>query len=164
MNSQFYEFWGSFLSNVAQGQKQVEEMSAWMKQGFAGEDDLSALFRRCYGLNTPDRARDPQAWQEAVAEFRNAFVQFAAQWGWVTRAEHQKVLDEKAALESKVQAQQTTIEQLRGLLTRKGLGHGELLQHMQSSLKDQGDQFQTLMESIRSAFEKVPQKKKKGLP
>ena len=32
MNSQFYEFWGNFLTHVAQGQKQVEEMTAWMKQ------------------------------------------------------------------------------------------------------------------------------------
>ena len=54
MNSQFYEFWGNFLTHVAQGQKQVEDMSAWMKQGYTGADDLATLFRRAYGLNVPD--------------------------------------------------------------------------------------------------------------
>ena len=123
MNSQFYEFWGNFLTHVAQGQKQIEDMSVWMKQGFAGADDLAALFRRCYGLDAPDSVQDKQAWQEAVAEFQNTFAQFAAQWGWVPQAEHQQVLEKCAALEKQVQAQQNTIQQLRGLLAQKGLGH-----------------------------------------
>ena len=154
MDRQFYEFWGNFLINVAQGQKQVEEMSAWMKQGYAGADDLSTMFRRCYGLNAPDtgNAQDPQAWQEAVAEFQNGFAQFAAQWGWVPQEEHQQVLEKCAALEEQVQSQQATLKKLRDLLSQKGLGHTELLQHMQGSLKDQSDQFQALMESIGSAF------------
>lgn len=154
MNSQFYEFWGNFLTHVAQGQKQVEEMTAWMKQGYTGADDLATLFRRAYGLNVPDTgsAQDPQAWQDAVAEFQKGFTQFAAQWGWVTHDEHQQVLEKCAALEKQVQAQQATLRQLRDLLAKKGLGHSELLQHMQGSLKDQSDQFQALMESILSAF------------
>ena len=152
MNTQFYEFWGKFLINVAQGQKQVEEMSAWMKQGYAGADDLATLFRGCYGLNGPESAQDPQAWKEAIAEFQNTFAQFAAQWGWVPQEEHQQVLEKCAALEKQVQAQQATLKQLRDLLSQKGLGHTELLQHMQGSLKDQSDQFQALMESLSSAF------------
>jgi hypothetical protein len=156
MDSQFYDFWGKFLINVAQGQKQVEEMSAWMKQGFTGGDELAALFRRCYGLEAPDAGStpDPQAWQAAVAEFQNGFAQFAAQWGWVPKDEHQQVLEKCAALEKQTQDQQATIRQLRDLLAQKGLGYSELLQHMQGSIKDQSDQFQALMERIRSAYNK----------
>ena len=154
MNTQFFEFWGNFLINVAKGQKQLDDMSTWMKQGYTDADDLAALFRRCYGLNASDTgsAQDPQAWQEAVAEFQNTFTQFAAQWGWVPQAEHQQALEKCAALEKQVEAQQATIHQLRDLLAQKGLGYSELLQHMQGSLKDQSDQFQALMENIRSAF------------
>lgn len=156
MNTQFYEFWGKFLINVAQGQKQLEEMSAWMEQGYAGADDLTALFRNCYGLNTPDKAQDPQAWQAAVAEFQSALAQFAGQWGWVPQSDHQQVLEKCADLEKQVQTQQATIRQLRHLLAQKGLGHHELLQHMQGSLKDQSDQFQAIMESIRNSFKDKP--------
>ena len=152
MDSQFYEFWGQFLINVAQGQKQVEEMSAWMKKGFAGADDLTELFRRCYGLKAPDSTSNPQAWQEAIANFQDTFAQFAAQWGWVPQADHQQALEKCAALEKQVEAQQSTIRELRDLLDQKGLGYSQLLQHMQGSLKDQSDQFQALMESIGSAF------------
>ena len=158
MDTAFLEFWGKFLINVAQGQKQLDEMSTWMRRGYAGADDLANLFRSCYGLNASDSGstQDPQAWQDAVAEFQNTFTQFAAQWGWVPQAEHQQALDKCAALEQRVQTQQETIRQLRELLALKGLGYNELLQHMQGSLKDQGDQFQRLMENILSAFKEKP--------
>lgn len=156
MDSQFYEFWGRFLINVAQGQKQVEEMSAWMKKGYAGADDMTALFRRCYGLEAPDSAHDRQAWQKAIAEFHNTFAQFTAQWGWVPQAEHQQVLEKCTALEKQVEGQRATIRQLQDLLTQKGLGYSELMQHMQGSIKDQSDQFQELIENIRNAFSDKP--------
>ena len=154
MNTPFFEFWGKFLTGVAQGQKQFDEMSTWMKQGYADADDLAALFRRCYGLNTSaaGSTQDPQAWQKAIVEFQNTFAQFAAHWGWVTQAEHRQTLEKCAALEKQVQAQEATIHQLRDLLAQKGLGYSTLLQHMQGSLKDQSEQFQALMESILNAF------------
>ena len=158
MNAPFFEFWGKFLTNVAQGQKQLDEMSTWMKKGYADADDLAALFRRCYDLNTPDAgsAQNPQAWKEAVAEFQNNFNQFASQWGWVTQVEHQQVRDKCAALEKEIQEQQATIRQLRELLAQKGLGYSELLQHMQGAIQNQSDQFQALMENIRKAFNDKP--------
>ena len=158
MDTAFLEFWGKFLINVAQGQKQLDEMSTWMRRGYADADDLANLFRSCYGLNAPDTAstQDPRAWQDAVAEFQNTFAQFAAQWGWVPRAEHQQALDKCADLEQQVQTQQETIRQLRELLAHKGLGYNELLQHMQGYLKDQSDQFQRLMDNVLSAFKEKP--------
>jgi DNA anti-recombination protein RmuC len=158
MNAPFFEFWGKFLTNVAKGQKQLDDMSTWMKKGYADADDLAALFRRCYGLDKADAGNQQNllAWKEAVAGFQNTFAQFAAQWGWVTQSEHQKVRNRCAALEKEVQEQQTTIRHLRELLAQKGLGYNELLLHMQGSLKNQSEQFQTLMENIRSAFNDKP--------
>lgn len=153
MNRQFYEFWGNFFINVAQGQKQVEEMSAWMKQGFAGTDDLTALFQRCYGLKAPQSGSDQDSptWQQAISDFQQAFSQFAAQWGWISQNEHRRCLEKCATLEKEVHAQQATIKQLRGLLSQKGLGYTELVEHLKGSLKDQSEQFQALMESIHKA-------------
>jgi hypothetical protein len=36
MDRHFLEFWGNFLINAAKGQKQMEDMSKWMQQGFEG--------------------------------------------------------------------------------------------------------------------------------
>ena len=153
MNRQFYEFWGNFFTNVAQGQKQVEELSEWMKQGFSGIDDLTALFQRCYGLKAPQSGgvQDSPAWQHAITDFQQAFSHLTAQWGWISQKEHRQALEKCAALEKKVQTQQATIEQLRGLLSQKGLGYSELYEHLKTSFKDQNDQFQALMENIHKA-------------
>jgi len=150
MNRQFYEFWGNYFTNVAQGQKQLEDMSAWMKHGFTGTDDITALFRRCYGLNAPEAggALDAQTWQKAIADFQQTFSQFAEQCGWVTQTEHKKILDECATLEKKVEQQQVTITQLRGLLNEEGRGHAELFELFKGTFDEQSNQFNALMESI----------------
>ena len=154
MNRQFYEFWGNFFTNVAQGQKQLEDMTTWMQQGFAGVSDLNELFRRCYGLKSSqaDTAQESQVWQKSIADFQQAFAELAAQWGWVTQAEHQQILDKCAALEEQVKQQQATIQELRDLMAEEGLGHTELFQHLKHSLKEQSDQFHALMESFRDAY------------
>lgn len=153
MDRQFYEFWGNFFTNAAQGQKNLDDMSTWMKQGFTGADDLATLFRRCYGLKSsePGDTQDVQNWQRAIADFQQTFMQFGEQWGWVAPAEHQKALEKCAELEKKVQQQEDIISQLRGLLAQEGLGHTELFQHFKGALEEQNSQFQALMESVSMA-------------
>ena len=153
MNRQFYEFWGAYFTNVARGQKQLEDLSAWMKKGFAGTDDISALFRRCYGLDAPapGGALDASTWQKAISEFQQTFTQFAEQWGWVTQTEHQQIIDKCAALEKKITQQQATISQLRDLLHQEGRGHAELFELFKGTFEEQSNQFNALMKSISKA-------------
>ncbi len=150
MNRQFYEFWGNFFSNAARGQQQLDDMTALMKQGFAGLEELSSLFRRSYGLKTPypGGAGESATWEQAIDNFQQSLAQFAAQWGWVSQADHQQVVDRCAALDKKVQDQQATISQLRGLLTREGLGYTELMAHLKKSFQDQSEQFKAIMQSL----------------
>jgi len=127
-------------------------MSAWVKHGFTGADDLTKLFQRCYGLEKMSGgAADSQNWQNAIADFQQTFTQFAAQWGWVTQDEHDKTLDKVAELEEKVKEQEATISRLRDLLNQEGIGHSELFQHFKGALENQTEQFQDLMKSITNA-------------
>ena len=56
MDKNFLEFWGNFFINAAKGQQQLEDMGQWMSQGFKGFEELTAMFRKCYGLDqlSPD--------------------------------------------------------------------------------------------------------------
>jgi hypothetical protein len=150
MNQQFFEFWGNFFNNAARGQQQLDDMTAWMKQGFEGLEELSELFRRSYGLKTPypGAGGESATWQQAIASFQKSVAQFAAQSGWVSQADNQQVLDRCAALETTVRDQQATIAQLRGLLAREGLGYTELMAHLEKSFKDQSEQFKAIMRSL----------------
>jgi len=154
MNRQFYEFWGNFFTLMAQGQKQLDEMTAWMKEGFAGTKELNELFRQCYGLSPPktDDNQASQMWQKAIKDFQQSSAQLAKQWGWVSQTEHQEVLDRCALLEKQVHEQQVTIKELRNLLEENGLGGTELFQHLNKALKEQTNQFNALMESINEVF------------
>jgi len=154
MNRHFYEFWGTFFTNVAQGQKQLEEMTGWLQKGFAGANELNELFRRCYGLPSPkaDDKQSAQMWRNAFDDFQHTLAQLAKQWGWVPQTEYQKVQGRCKSLEKQVQQQQTTIEELRALMEEKGLGYNELFQHLNRSIKEQSDQFHALMENIHEAY------------
>lgn len=153
-NRQFFEFWGNFFTTMAQGQKQLEDMTAWMEQGFSTANEMSELFRRCYGLDPAksDPPREDKAWQNAVQDFQQALTQLATQWGWVSQPEHQKALDKCAALEEKILQQQDTVKELQDLLDLEGAGHTKLLQHMKDAMEEQSDQFHTLMESIHGVY------------
>ena len=154
MNRQFFEFWGNFFSQVAQGQKQIEEINAWVQQGLAGTKELNELFQRCYGLKLPenDNPQSSQIWQKAMQDFNQSFNELAEQWGWVSRSEHQEVLDRCKELEKQVNQQQETIKDLRTILYEEGQGHSELFKHLNKSIKEQSDQFHALMESINEAY------------
>ena len=149
-NVQFYEFLGNYFTNAARGQKQLEDMSSWIKQDFAGSDDITALFRRCYGLSAPKAGGtlDGQSWPKAMVDFQQTFTQLAEQLGWVTLTEHQQMVDKCAALEKKIELQQVTITQLRDLLYREGRGHTELFELFKGTFQEQSRQFNALLESI----------------
>lgn len=153
MNRQFFEFWGQYFTQVAEGQKRFEEISEWMNSGLQGKDELTRLFRRCYGLKEAE-AEDPmhlKEWQNAISDFHENFARTAQAWGWISQAEHKKLKDKCAELEKENQQQKVTINQLRDLLNQEGLGHTELLQHFQGVFKTQSDQFQKLLKTINEA-------------
>ncbi len=158
MNRQLYEIWDNLFSQVAHGQKQIEDMNALVQQGLTSTKELNELFQRCYGLKLPEteNSEASQIWQKALDDFQQSFSQLAEQWGWVSRSEHQEVLDRCNDLEKQVRQQQEMIEALRALLHEKGLGHSELFQHINKSLKEQSEQFHALMKSINEAFKEKP--------
>jgi hypothetical protein len=160
VNSQFLEFFGNFLLSAAKGQKQLEQMAAWMKQGFTGVEELTAMFKRFYGLEQPKKVSPDQAnlWEKAIKDYQRSFSQYAELWGWVSQEDHQALLQRCSELEKTIAKQQQTIAQLHLLLEAKGLGPAELLQRFQTLVKDQGDQFQSLIQNLGKAFRKEGEK------
>lgn len=158
MNRQFYEFWANFFTQLAHGQKQIEDMNALIQQGLSSTKELNELFQRCYGLRLPETGNSEatQMWQNARDDFQQSFDQLAEQWGWVSRSKHQEVLDRCNDFEQQARQQQEMIKDLRALLHEKGLGHSELFQHINKSLKEQTDQFNALMKSINEAYKEKP--------
>ena len=157
MDSQFLEFLGNYLLNVAQGQRQIEQISSWISQGFSGTPDLTDMFGRFYKLHPayPSSSEDDSdRWQKAIADFQTSLAQYARVWGWVSQADYQNLQRKCEMLETTVEDQRQIIQQLQVLLETAGLGNGELAQQFRSLILDQTNQFQELMKCIGQSFQK----------
>jgi hypothetical protein len=154
MDRHFLEFWGNYLTNAAKGQKQFEDMAAWMGQGLRGFEYLTTLFRQCYGLaeleeDTPEYLK---TWKKAEQDFRTALKDYLSFFGVVPREEHLALVKKCEELEQEIAAREETIAHLRSLISQKLLDQGDSLKGFQEVAKDQAAQFQDLMTSLGKAF------------
>lgn len=158
MDRHFLELWGNFLINAAKGQKQIEDLTQWIKQGFGGFEELNAIFRKSYGLSSvneesPDATK---AWKKATDDFQESLKDFLDLMGVVSKDEHLKLVGKYEDLKKKAADQEETIKHLRMLLDEKGVARGEVPKGFQDLIKKQTDQFQDLMKGFGRFLEKDP--------
>jgi len=157
MDRQFLEFLGNFMINAAKGQRQLEEMAEWMGQGFSGFEELTAVFRKFYELDSlPQSAPDYlKAWQEAVENFQKSFKDYLNLMNGVPRDEHLKLVKEYEQLKKKVAEQEETIKNLQMLLDAKRVAdQPEVVKSFQDLMQKQSKQFQELTDSLGQFFKK----------
>jgi len=155
MDRQFVEFLGKSLLNAAKGQKQFEDMTRWMGQGFSGFDEFTETFRKVYGLQRPreDSTYDADAWEKASENFKTSFKEWLALMDVVPKETYLELEKKYRTLEEKSANQEETIRQLKRLLREKGTPHAEAVQGFADLMETQAQQFQDLMESVGKAFE-----------
>jgi uncharacterized coiled-coil protein SlyX len=162
MDRHFLEFWGNFLINVAKGQKQMEDMSKWMQQGFEDFDELTGMFKKFYGLEhmEKDTPTYMETWKQASENFQKSFKDYLRLMGVVPKDEHLALVKKYEELKEKVADQEETIKHLRMLLEEKKVEtQGELVQGFQEIIEKQSEQFQETMETLSRFFKKDKNKK-----
>jgi uncharacterized coiled-coil protein SlyX len=153
MDRQFLEFWGNYLLAAAKGQKQLEDLNRWIRRGCSGFEELTAMFKKYYGLQDPrrkDSAAD-QAWQNAAAEFRKSFDAYLSLMGLVPVDKYRALEQKVAALQKKVAEQEKTIQILRKLLAEEGTYQGETVKVFQDLVNKQAAAFEMFMQGIAAA-------------
>ena len=161
MDHQFFKFWGEFLLQAADGQRQLEDLTRWISGGFSPSGELADLFRKCYGLpafSPPDSAN---AWQKATADFHKAFKDYAPLWGWVPLERYDRLKREKERLEAQIADQARFIRQLEAILEDKDLGHMGLITRFQNLVTDQSRAFDDLMQALQAAPEESDEAERK---
>jgi len=173
MDKNFVEFWRNFLNSSLESQKMFSDLSAWMRQGFTGFDELSALFQRTYGLNcTSGESRDCfTMWKTAQEEFKKSLTDYLGLLGVVPLDDHVSLVKKYEELKEKAAAQEETIKNLRLLLAEENkLGHEKISGNVRQLVQDQAEQFQKLMKTFSQSFQapegprqsaKAPQTEKK---
>ena len=157
MDKHFLEFWGNFLINTAKGQKQLADMSKWMQQGFEGFDELTAMFKKFYGLENMEKHTPAymETWKKASENFQKSFKDYLRLMGVVPKDEHLALVKKHEELKEKVAAHEETIKHLRMILEEKKADtQGELVKEFQEILERQSEQFQETMETFGRFFKK----------
>ena len=149
----FLEFWGNYLKAVAQGQKQLEDLPRWIRQGFQGLEDLRELFASSYGLDRlqPDSSASKDAWEQATAEFRKSFRETFAALGWVSKEQYEELQQENRRLREQIAESEESIRRLRGLLEAEGLDQEKTLEVFRDLVQKQSREFEKLMKNLSAS-------------
>jgi len=125
-----------------------------MGQGLLGFEYLTALFRKCYGLDRlqEDSPEYLKTWNKAAQDFSKSFKDYLTLFGVVPREEHLALVRKYEELKVKLAGQEETINHLRMLLSQKMLDQGEVTKEFQTLAQEQAVQFQELMKSFEKAF------------
>jgi hypothetical protein len=165
MDKQFLEFWGKSLLAAAKSQQQLEDMTAWMQEGFKGLEEMTSLFLKVYGLDglakgSPDYMA---AWKKADEDFRKSCKDYMNMLGFVPKGEHLELVAKYEELKLRLASQEETIKHLRMLLSESKLNdHGELTKQFDDLIRKQNDQFQDLVNNFSKAFKKSSPGKETG--
>jgi hypothetical protein len=164
MNKDFLEFWGNIFLNAAQGQKQIEEMANWMRQGMTGTENLTDMFSKFYGLDKlpKDNPNYFELWDKATTEFQSSFNDFINMMGLVSREEHLALIKKYEQVKKEKEDLQETVRHLRMLYEEKDAT--QEMEGFKELMVKQSEQFQELMEGFSSFVKEnskpVPKKKK----
>ena len=153
MDSQFLEFWGNYLLAAAKGQKQLEDLNQWIRQGLSGFEELTAMLKKFYGIDSPQKndADSTNTWQNAAADFQNSLDSYLTLMGLIPQEKYRALEQKYAALQNKVAELEDTIKVLRNLLAEKGTYQGETTKVFQDLVNRQAEAFETLMQSVSAA-------------
>jgi hypothetical protein len=155
MDRHFLEFWGKFLLQAAQSQKQMEDLTKWLHRGWFDLQDLTTLFQRAYGLEQVDQDSPDylKLWDKAAENFRESLRQYLNLLGGVPREEYLALAEKYENLKEQVAQQEETIQQLKKLLEEQGLGLAVANLEFQELIQKQGEQFQELLHGFAAAME-----------
>ena len=150
----FLEFWGNYLTAVAQGQKQFEDLTRWIRQGFQGLEDLQEMFARSYGLDRlqPDSNAYTDAWKQATTQFRASFRETFGTMGWVAEEEVEALRQENRQLRDQLAEREEIIRRLRGLLEAEGLDQEKTVAVFRDLIQKQSSEFEKLMKNLSASF------------
>jgi hypothetical protein len=157
MDHRFLEFWGNLLLQMAQGQKQWEEVIDWWQKGFAGFDEWNALLGKIYGVQPPrpESTDKNEVWEETLQVFQKSFQDTFNLLGYVPRADYERLQkkfdrlqEDHQLLKKKSEFLEETIRQLQTLLAAQTMDPAGMAKPLKDLISEQTNQFQRFMSGM----------------
>ncbi|PKN35190.1 MAG: hypothetical protein CVU61_04255 [Deltaproteobacteria bacterium HGW-Deltaproteobacteria-19] len=154
MDRSFYEFWGRYFLALARGRQQYEDVTAWMRQGFQGSENLTEFFRKAYGLDREEKTDTADFWQQTHQSFLASFREYLALFDVVPREDLAALQRENDELKQTVVRLEDIIRRQQDFLGEKGLDPAGMVEGFQGLMQKQTDEFEKLMKSMGHYFDK----------
>lgn len=166
MDTNFVEFWADLFRKAAQNRKTTEYFETWMRQGFTGMEEMTALFQKSCGLDPHPQQPGQEYfvfWERAQEGFKKFLTDYLALLGSVPREDYLELVSKYEAMKEKVSSQEDTIRSLQMLLTEQKKAEHEAMQgKVHDLVLQQAEQFQHLMSGFAQGFKaEEPQKHEK---
>jgi hypothetical protein len=164
MDHQFLEFWGNLWLQMAQGQKQWEGIIDFWQKGFPGFNELNLLLGKFYGLKPPEqesREKD-KVWEASLQMFQKSFQDYFNLFGYVPRADYDRLQEDHQRLKKKLEFQEEAIRQLQALLAAQTVDPAALVKPFKDLISEQTGQFQRLMTGMLSNEKKPSEGEDEG--
>ena len=174
MDKQLLEFWGQIFLAAAKNQKifedvmssfapeghsdrqQSPDMEQWLKIWTDGCRAWQSFLSSMYGVDPYAREDSPspgRGVQELSTLVTQNWKEMISLMGAVPRQDYDDLLQEKNALEKRLELQEERIQQLQEILQQKGLfDFQQMTDSFQDVLKNQSDQFQELMQAMQASW------------
>ncbi|MCK9230386.1 MAG: hypothetical protein M0Q23_07820 [Syntrophales bacterium] len=166
MDSQFLEFWGQSLLNLARGQRRLEELSRWMSgtAGGAGTDRLIDLFRTSYGLDKleKDGPEYLKLFEKASRSYQQSLREYLSLFNVVPRDDMEALQRECDALKATIADQEKIIGRLKNIIDTSGRTPEEATRELKNLLEKQTLEFQKMMKTMGQAFVRKETKKSRS--
>jgi hypothetical protein len=157
MDHQFLEFWGKLWLQMAQGQKQWDGAMDFWRKGFVGFDEWNTFLGKMYGLKPtqPETPDNIKVWEETLRNFQKSFQDYFTLFGYVLRAdydrlknEYDRLQEDHQLLKEKSERQEEAIRHLQAMLAAQAMDPAGLAKPLKDLISQQTEQFQRLMSGI----------------
>ena len=69
MDKNFLEIWADMFTKAAQSQKAMDSFTTWMRQGFTGIEEMTALFQKTCGMDLNPKQKGQEYSGQEYLEF-----------------------------------------------------------------------------------------------
>jgi BMFP domain-containing protein YqiC len=154
MDTKFYQFWGDFVQQALKGQIRSSDLMNLMQQGEGGSDDVTAMFKKYYGLDqkAADAPDYVTLYQESLKHFNKSLDDLFSILDVVPRKDYLDLEQKNKRLEKKITELEAVITHLKVLLKTNSPDAEDGTGPLNQMLKTQNEHFLKMMDSLAEFY------------
>jgi hypothetical protein len=164
MDKNILEFLGKALLNVAQNQRQWEDMNKLIGQNIAADNPFLKSFFKSIGLPNQEKV-DAENIVEFTEKSSDAYKEFIkaylTMFNVVSKEKHLIVIKENEELKGRIAELEKIIQNYKNMSKKDSYDPERIVDNLKQVISNQTQQFEELMKQLSQPYKKTTNAKKK---